>query len=130
MDVFLAASPVVTAVNPITSAQLHKSTGYTTGATGKQVPTYAAAVTGNIQVQGMSAQLLQHMNNLNINGVLRKVYMLGDWESIVRSTMRGGDVFVFSHGDITSGTWLVVHVLETWETWCSVIVQLQTKPLV
>ena len=130
MDVFAAASPVVTSVNHLVAAQLYKSTGYTTGPQGKQAPSYAAPVSGSIQVQGMSAQLLQHLNNLNINGVLRKVYMFGDWESVVRSSMRGGDAFVFSSGDITNGSWLVVHVLETWSTWCAVVVQLQTKPIV
>ena len=128
MDLHSAVSGVITAVNPDTPAKLYKSSGYTNGQNGKQVPIYEPMIRGNIQVQGMSQGALMHANNLNITGILRKVYMKGDWESVVRSTMRGGDKFVFSYGDIIDGTWLVTTVLETWPTWCSVIVQLQVKP--
>jgi hypothetical protein len=65
---------------------------------------------------------------LNITGVLRKVYLGGDWESVVRNSMKGGDKFVFSNAGIVNGEWLVVIVNETWPDWCSVTVQLQVQP--
>ena len=123
MDLHSIASQSIAVVNPMTKAKLYKSSGYTIGTNGKQVPSYAPMVRGLIQVQGMSAQLLQHTNNLNISGVLRKVYLGGDWESIVRGSMKGGDKFVFDNE-----TWLVVTVVETWPDWCSVVVQLQVNP--
>lgn len=128
MDLHSIASPIISAVNPMTPAKLYKSTGQTIGANGRQVPAYAPFIRGNIQVQGMSMGALQHANNLNISGVLRKVYLGGDWESVVRSSLKGGDKFVFSTADVVNGTWLVATVLETWPDWCAVIVQLQVNP--
>lgn len=127
MDLHSLASPIVSSVNPMTPAKLFQSTGYATDVTGKQVPAYATMQRGLIQVQGMSNSALQHANNLNITGVLRKVYLGGDWESVVRNSMKGGDKFVFSSGGITNGTWLVAIVNETWPDWCSVTVQLQVN---
>lgn len=125
MDLHSIAGPLISAVNPMTPAKLYKSTGYTTDASGTQIPAYAPPIRGSIQVQGMSGSALQHANSLNITGTLRKVYLGGDWESIVRTTMQGGDKFVFSHAGIVNGTWLVATVNETWPDWCSVTVQLQ-----
>lgn len=128
MDLHSIAGPLISAVNPMTSAKLYKSTGYSVNADGIQVPAYAPAIKGMIQVQGMSNSALQHANSLNITGVLRKVYLGGDWESVVRTTMQGGDKFVFSHAGVVNGTWLVATVNETWPDWCSVTVQLQVEP--
>ena len=128
MDLHRAVSPVIQSINTDTPAKLYKSAGYTTGPNGRQVAKYATFIRGKIQVQAMSGSALQHANNLNITGVMRQVYMRGDWESIVRSTMKGGDKFVFSHAGIIDGTWLVGTVMETWPTWCKVIVVLQVNP--
>lgn len=127
MDLHGIASPLISVVNPMTPAKLYKSTGYTTGANGRQVPTYAPMVRGLIQVQGMSMGALQHTNNLNITGVLRKVYLGGDWESVVRNSLKGGDKFIFSSADAIDGEWLIATVLETWPDWCAVVVQLQVQ---
>lgn len=128
MDLHSLASPIIGIVNPPTPAKLYKSTGFTTNADGRQVPTYASPIQGRIQVQGMSGGALQHANNMNITGVLRKVYLGGDWESVVRTMLKGGDKFVFSHAGIVDGTWLVATVMETWPDWCCVIAQLQVEP--
>lgn len=128
MDLHSIAFPIISAVNPMTRAKLYRSTGYSTNAEGRQVPAYAAPVYGLVQVQGMSNSALQHANNLNITGVLRKIYLGGDWESVVRTQLKGGDKFVFSHAGIVDGTWLVATVTETWPDWCCVIGQLQVAP--
>ena len=128
MDLHSVVSDVISAINPTIPAQLFKSSGYTTNPDGSRVPTYGLPVLGDIQVQALPSGDLRNLSFLNIGGVLRKVYLGGDWESVVRSTMRGGDKFVFSEGDITDGTWLVVNVLEAWPDWCAVAVQLQVNP--
>lgn len=128
MDLHAAVSPAISSVNPMTSAQLYKSTGRITSPSGKPEPSYAAPITGDVQVQALSGSQLQHMNNLGISGVLRKAYLHGDWESVVRKNLTGGDKFVFSHASIVNGTWLVVQVLETWPDWCCVALQLQVIP--
>lgn len=128
MDLHGLASPVVSVVNPPTEAILYRSVGFVTSPSGKQEPSYAPPVTGEVQVQPLSGPQLQHLNNMNISGVLRKAYLHGDWESVVRRDLKGGDKFVFSHAGIVGGTWLVVQVLETWPDWCCVGLQLQVNP--
>ena len=126
MDLHAAASSAVSAVNPMTPAQLYKSTGRITGPSGKPEPSYAPPILGDVQVQALSGQQLQHMNNMGISGVLRKAYLHGDWESVVRRDLTGGDKFIFSSAGVVNGVWLVVTVLETLPHWCCVAVQLQT----
>lgn len=69
------------------------------------------------QVQALSANDLQHIDGLNIQGVKRAVYMYGDVQGIVRADQKGGDILTFGGHD-----WRVVQVLETWPQWCKVVV--------
>lgn len=115
----------ITMVNPDTPATLLRSTGYTTGANGKQVPTYAAPLTDKIQVQALTGGELEHVNNLNIQGVLRAVYLYGAWNGLVRTDGKGGDLLQFPVAGITGTNWLVVTVLESWPNWSKVVACLQ-----
>jgi hypothetical protein len=72
------------------------------------------------QVQALSANDLQHIDGLNIQGIKRAVYLYGDVQGIVRSDQKGGDILTFSGHD-----WRVVQVLETWHQWCKVVVVMQ-----
>jgi hypothetical protein len=113
------ASGVLDAVNPRIPAVLKASKGWTETPDGHRLPVLKPQ-NGMIQVQGITAMELAHLSALNITGVLRKVYLDGDWNAIVRSTGQGGDLFSFGGHD-----WLVVHVLETWPEWSAVIVSQQ-----
>ncbi|CAM2143802.1 conserved protein of unknown function [Pararobbsia alpina] len=129
MDMHSLVSGVVGTVNPFIDAQLSKSTGYTTAPNMKRTPAYADPVAQQIQVQALSAKELQHLDGLNITGVLRKVYLSGDWQSVYRPgpVAGGGDIFSFKStpAAVAAQNWLVVTVLETWPDWCSLAVQLQ-----
>jgi hypothetical protein len=104
---------------------LYQSTGQATLATGKQVPLFNAT-TALAQVQAMSTKDLQHANNLNLTGIMRKVYLEGpQWSSVVRADLRGGDIFVFD-----DHSWLLTTVMESWPDWSAVIVTQQDKPFV
>lgn len=119
---------VTSTVNQNTAAQLLRSTGYGTANSGKRTPTYAEPVDAQVQVQALSAKEVQHLDSLNIQGVLRKVYLYGDWLGVYRPGNQGGDIFTFGptvRADLANTTWLVVQVLETWADWCSLAVQLQ-----
>lgn len=118
--------PYVTQVNPDIDATLIKSTGYTR-VNYQQVPTYSSAPV-RIQVQGVTPSSLQHMDALNIQGVLRQVHMYGNTAGVVRPDATGGDLLNFPQAlgaDIQ--TWKVVEVSETFPDWCSLVVQLQTE---
>ena len=116
----------ITSVNPDIPATLLRSNGYTTDATGKQIPAYLT-FTGQIQVQGAAGEDLRHTDSLNIQGVLRTVYLRGNWAGVVRADQKGGDIMKFAqtHGAAVQD-WRVVVSKEVWPDWCSVIVCLQS----
>jgi hypothetical protein len=115
----------ITSVNPDIQATLLRSDGYVTAAGGKQVPKFQM-FSGKIQVQGVSAKDLQHTDFLNIQGVLRTVYLLGNWAGVVRD-QKGGDIMKFPQiPGAAVQDWRVVSIKETWPDWCSVIVNLQS----
>lgn len=116
----------ITSVNPDINATLLRSNGYVTGADGKQVPVFLT-YSGKIQAQGVSAKDLEHTDFLNIQGVLRTVYLRGNWAGVVRADQKGGDIMKFAQtpGAVVQD-WCVVMVKEQWPDWCSVIVWLQS----
>ena len=85
----------ITTVNPDVPAQLLRNTGNTVNAAGKQTPIYATAEPVQIQVQALTAKELTQIEYLNIQGVLRAVYMFGNTQGIVRPTQKGGDILQF-----------------------------------
>lgn len=114
-------------VNPNTSADVWRSTGYTTAPTGHRVPAFTNIMSVDVQQQALSGEELKHLDSLNIQGILRAVYANGDLQGVNRSANTGGDVLAFD-----GQWWLVVHVIEPWATtagWTKVAVQLQNgKP--
>jgi hypothetical protein len=121
-------------VNPDQQVQWLKYQGYSTDATLKSTAAYATAQTLWAQVQPLPTDELAHLENLNIQGVLRQVYLRGAIASAVREDGTGGDVLQFP--EIAGGavrTWLVMVVAEQWNegyqgaaaAWCRVIVRLQ-----
>lgn len=123
MDLHAAVSGAIGAVNPFVSAQYLKSTGTTTNPDGSRTPSYAAPVDVSIQKQELSFKELQQVQNLNLQGIMRSIYMEGAAYGVYRVAGTGGDKFV-----IGDQTWLVVAVPELWPDWCKVIVQLQVNP--
>lgn len=119
----------ITAINPDITGTLRRSTGYTTLPGGKREPTYADT-TGRIQVQALGPVDLKHVNDLNLQGVDRKVYMYGDWGGPIRADQTGGDLLQFPVRGVMR-TWKIVTVFETWDApigangWCAVGVVMQ-----
>lgn len=120
MNLHQIAAGAIGAVNPFINVLYRKSTGSTQDATFKRTPTYRDFPSTPIQLQGLSAKDLEHLDALNIQGVLRSIHMNGDTQGVNRGDAQGGDLFV-----IQGVTWLVVHVMETWPDWSRVVVQKQ-----
>ena len=118
-----------------------------------QVPIYQPNFGVMVQIQGTSAQDLQHVNYLNLQSVLRKIYAYSAVNGAVRVALQGGDLLVFedwnpvpvldsnggfiydSNGDkvmtFAQRYWKVVQVLERWPDnvangWTSAIIAEQT----
>jgi hypothetical protein len=107
-------------VNPNISVTVKASTGYTIGSGLKQVPSYAAPVTGFAQVQALTAADLRHLDGLSIQGATKSIILRGELNAIVRVNSQGGDVVT-----IGTQTWLTVAVLEQWPLWSRCAIQLQ-----
>jgi hypothetical protein len=97
-----------------------RSTGSTVGAGLKQVPSYAAAVSGPAQLQALDSSELRQVEGLNLQGVIKAIYLRGNLAGVVRPNGTGGDLVI-----IGMQTWLVVKVLETWPLWTKAVVVLQ-----
>lgn len=127
MNLHGIARGAIESVNPDIPAVLKRSTGeYDTAPDGGRTPKYVTC-TGNIQVQGVNGRDLEHVNNLNIQGVLRTVFLSCHAFGVVRTSQKGGDLLYFAepYGG-QAQEWRVVHVAETWPEWSKVIVCLQS----
>ena len=120
MDLRSISNAVTDCVNPNISVTVKASTGYAIGSGLKQVPSYAAPVTGFAQVQALTAADLRHLDGLNIQGATKSIILRGELNAIVRVNSQGGDIVI-----IGAQTWLTVAVLEQWPLWSRCAIQLQ-----
>jgi len=122
MNLHKIVAPLIGAINPMQTAIIHRSTGYTTDDSGRQVPVYAPLKSITCQIQPMTYGDLMMVEGLNLQGVKKKIYINGHLEAIIRSRREGGDLIQFQNGE----TYLIVQVLEHWPSWSSLAVVLQT----
>lgn len=120
MDLRGLANGVTSAVNPNRTVTVLRSTGYTIGAGAKQVPSYAAPVSGPAQIQALDANDITQLDGLNIQGTIRAIYLRGVLAGVIRPDGTGGDIV-----QIDGQEWLVVKVLEGWPTWTKAAIVLQ-----
>lgn len=117
----------INAVNAdVVIAWLQSQGAIVNNATGIATPTYAAVQSIFAQIQPIPTDRLAHLEQLNIQGVLRHVYMKGAIASAVRADGTGGDLLQFP--ELPGGplrAWLVMIVDEQWPDWCLVTVRLQ-----
>jgi hypothetical protein len=123
MGIFDLAGPAIDMVNPDETVQIQRSTGFTIGAGRKQVPSYAAAISGPAQIQALDNSDLRQIEGLNIQGEIRAIYLRGSLAGVVRPDSKGGDLVL--RGANFSEVWLVVKVLETWPEWTKAVITRQ-----
>ena len=120
MDLRSIANGVSGTVNPNKIVTLLKSTGFTTGAGRKQVPSYAAPIPGPAQIQALDGKDLKQLDGLNIQGTIRAIYMRGALAGVIRADQIGVDIV-----QIDGQNWLIVKVLESWPNWTKAAIALQ-----
>lgn len=127
MDLRGIANGVTSTVNPNETVTVLRSTGFTTGAGAKQVPSYAAPVSGPGQIQALDADDIKQLDGLNIQGTIRAIYLRGPLAGVVRPNQTGGDLVTIAAPAPVAlrGTWLVVKVLESWPDWTKAAIVLQ-----
>ena len=107
---------------------LLRSLSYTVDSAGAATPQYDVPTTVWARVESLSTDALQHMDNLNIQGTLRRVYLRGVVAAASRQDGGGGDRLQFPEypgGPVR--TWLVVMVNEQWPDRNVVTVRLQNS---
>src|SRR5208337_5195765 len=107
--------PAINSVNADKVAFYRASTGPTSNADFSQTPGYAPGVWLRIQIQPLGRDELKLAERLNLQGVLRTVYMYGNTQGIVRVLAQGGDLLQFApfQGQAMQ-VWKVVHVDVLW----------------
>lgn len=127
MDLRSLANGVSNTVNENMIVSVVASTGYTIGAGLKQVPSYAAPVSGPAQLQALDGTELRQLDNLNLQGVLRAIYIRGALAGVIRPNSKGGDLVTIAAPApvMYRGTWLVVKVFEQWPLWARCAICLQ-----
>ncbi len=118
------ANSVTQTVNPNELVTVLLSTGFTEGPGARQIPDYATGVDGYAQVQALDGEDLKQLDNMNIQGVIRGIYLYGEIAGVVRPLEKGGDI-VRRTGQF-AGDWLVVKVFEQWPTWAKAAIVLQS----
>lgn len=119
MDIRGIANGATQSINPNVAITLRQSTGYIIDpTTRKQVPNYTSTP-GYGNVQALDGKDLVQLDGLNIQGVLRTLFLYGAAAGVIRPDQRGGDTVT-----IGGKTWLVVKVLEHWDnpTWAKVAI--------
>lgn len=120
------ANSATSSVNPNERVLVYKSEGYTIGAGAKQIPQYGVPQSMLANVQALDGDALKQIEGLNIQGVIRSIYIRGQISGTSRPNQTGGDIVKRKNA---TETWLVVKVLETWDTWTKAVIVLQTDNL-
>lgn len=121
MDLRTISNQVSSVINANIPVTIRKSTGYTIDTNSrKQIPAYAADVTGYGQLQALDGDDLKQLDGLNIQGTVKALYLRGVLAGVVRPDSKGGDIIL-----IAGRTWLTVKVLEGWSDWTKIAIRLQ-----
>ena len=122
MNLHGIVAPAIGAVNPFIVGTVKVSTGSVIGADYTNTPTYQSFPGQQFQVQAATGPALRQIDGLNLQGIVRVVYLNGNIEGLDRPAGKGGDLLVFN-----GQTWLVEAVLEPWDNvgWTKVAVVLQ-----
>lgn len=115
MNLHAIVSGAVSAINPMQTATLRASAGYTQAADGSQVPAYAAPVTVSAQIQALTYSDLKQLDGLNQTGDARAIYVSGSMNGVSRPDVSGGDMLI-----IAGQNWLVTQSLEQWPDWVKI----------
>lgn len=120
MNLHKIASKAIGRVNPFVSVTIRQSDGYQTLPSGNRTPQYKPDITLMAQVQPLSSDDLKHVDNLNIQGIVKSVHVDGNFYGTVRKEQKGGDLII-----IDGVTWLIIQPLELWPDWCRLLVVMQ-----
>lgn len=121
MNLHGIVSQIISAVNPREPVTIQFSTGSTSGVDFSRKPAFSVPVAMLGQVQALTTPELRLLDQLNLQGAQRTIYLFGDVQGIVRVSQQGGDLITLADGSI----WLTVTILEQWPNWVKAAIKLQ-----
>lgn len=115
------ANSVITGVNPNQQAVLKINTGSAVDDSGKVNPCFTEQPI-TIQPQSLSTADLDHLNLINQQGQFMYAYITGQISAIRRSQGKGAEHVMFTaYGEDEPSDWVVKQVVESYATWCKVL---------
>lgn len=122
---------VIPAINPDISGWWYRSKGSVQDDTGRQVAAFQPAVSVQLQVQPPSARDIRFAEFMQLQGVIRTVWMFSNPQGIVRVNQTGNDLLLFPQWAGTlNDAWLVAQPDESWNVdangWTKLFATLQT----
>lgn len=132
LNLHAAVRSVIPAINPDIAGFWYRSSGSVQDpTTGRQVAAFRAPLSVQLQVQPPSAKDLRFAEFLQLQGVIRTVFMFSDPQGIVRVNQTGNDLLLFPQWAGTpNDTWLVSRPDEGWNVdsggWTKLFAVLQT----
>ncbi|MDA8119118.1 MAG: hypothetical protein M0Z85_03520 [Gammaproteobacteria bacterium] len=126
-----AVRQVIPAINSDITGYWYRSKGWVPSAGGRQQPAYNLPLTVQCQVQPPSGRDLRFIDFLQLQGVIRSVWMFSDPQTIVRVNQTGNDLLMFPQWTgAPNDVWMVATMPESWAVvdggWSKVYVTLQT----
>lgn len=121
MNLHALVAPVISVVNPYQAVTVQFSEGWTQNLDYSRTPAYSAPVPMQGQIQPLTYPDLRLLDQLNLQGAQRAIYLSGDLQGVIRVSQQGGDLITMADGTV----WLTVTVLEQWPDWVKAAVKLQ-----
>lgn len=122
------ANSLTRGVNPNIAAVLRVNTGYEVDEDYNRVPVYDTHGM-RIQPQSLSSSDKHHLNLVNRQGEFISVYCEGSINAIQRVLQKGSSELLFTpYGEENIATWNVEQVLESFSTWCRLLLCRQSTP--
>jgi hypothetical protein len=131
LNLHCAVRQVIPAINSDITGYWYQSKGSVQSSTGRQQPTYNLPITVQCQVQPPSGRDLKFVDYLQLQGVIRTVWMFSDPQSIVRVNQTGNDLLMFPQWTgAPNDVWMIATMDESWAVvnngWSKVYAVLQT----
>lgn len=121
MNLNALAGAAIASIEPPLQVLIRRSIGSGEDASGRVVPQYADPIETQGDKQSLSGSDVYKLQGLNVQGVVCKMYLNGNYEGLFRATGGGGDLLIFENQ-----TYLVGAVLERWSDWCCLALTMQT----
>jgi hypothetical protein len=91
-------NPITNTVNSNIIVSLQTSAGYIIGSGQRQQALYNPPITGIGQMQALDGSDLRQIEDMNLQGTLKALYMYGNLAAVMRTDSKGGDLVTIKSG--------------------------------